>query len=234
MILKYADDTAIVGFLNTVNTGNENSYITAVSRFVQQCDKDDLRLNVMKTKEMVIDFRKESADKVPLSIKGQEIEAVSSYKYLGITIQDNLKWDKHVHIQCKRASARIYHLRKLREFRVNTCLQQLFYSATIESILFFGITVWGGSCTSEDSKKLRRVQRTASKVMHCEVDSWGEVYRTRCVARANKIRLDTSHPLHDCYERLPSGRRLRVPRARTERHRRTFIPSSIRLMNSSS
>ena len=55
-IIKYADDTAIVGLFSP---GETSSYQASVAAFVQQCDRDDLRLNVTKTKEMVVDFRRE-------------------------------------------------------------------------------------------------------------------------------------------------------------------------------
>ena len=55
-----------------------------------QCTNDDLKLNISKTKEMIIDFRKNTAHQ-PTIIHGKEVARVDHYKYLGVTIQDDLK-----------------------------------------------------------------------------------------------------------------------------------------------
>ncbi len=49
--------------------------------------------------------------------------------------------------------------------------------------------------------------------------------------RAGKITLDPSHPAHSRFELLPSGRRYRALSTRTTRHRNSFFPQAIHLMN---
>jgi len=51
---------------------------------------------VAKTKELVVDFRKKKrAELTPLMIQGNAVERVSSFKFLGINITNNLTWDLH-------------------------------------------------------------------------------------------------------------------------------------------
>ncbi len=50
--------------------------------------------------------------------------------------------------------------------------------------------------------------------------------------RAQKITLDPSHPSHPLFELLPSGRHYRAPITRTARHKNSFFPQTIHLMNS--
>ena len=52
-ILKYADDTAILGLIRD----DESQYRNSVETFVQYCEDNHLNLNVKKTKEIVFDFR---------------------------------------------------------------------------------------------------------------------------------------------------------------------------------
>jgi hypothetical protein len=59
-IVKYADDTALLGLLPAGS--GEDVYFNAITSFKWQCDSDDLRLNVSKTKEMIVDFRKSGAN----------------------------------------------------------------------------------------------------------------------------------------------------------------------------
>ena len=46
-----------------------------------------------------------------------------------------------------------------------------------------------------------------------------------------KIISDPTHFLHANYDLLPSGRRHRMPAVRTQRAMKSFIPSSIKLLN---
>ena len=52
--------------------------------FVNWCDKHYLYLNVSKTKEMCIDFRKKQRCPKPVYIKGEAVERVDTYKHLGV------------------------------------------------------------------------------------------------------------------------------------------------------
>ncbi|KAK3526466.1 hypothetical protein QTP70_028680 [Hemibagrus guttatus] len=48
-----------------------------------------VELNVDKTKEMVVDFRKEQSDHSPLFIDGSPVEIVKSTKFLGVHLAEN-------------------------------------------------------------------------------------------------------------------------------------------------
>ncbi|KAF7642264.1 hypothetical protein LDENG_00261190 [Lucifuga dentata] len=52
---KFADDSAIVG---CVRRGQEEEYRRLISDFVVWCNQNHMQLNVTKTKEMVVDFRR--------------------------------------------------------------------------------------------------------------------------------------------------------------------------------
>ena len=55
-----------------------------------------MKLNPKKTNEMCISFQHDNLDLSPLLIGEQIIETVQSHKVLGLTIQSNLKWNKHI------------------------------------------------------------------------------------------------------------------------------------------
>ena len=56
------------------------------------CKKKYLDLNVGKTKELIIDFRKKNSVIPDLFIDGAKVERVSEYKYLGTIIDDKLNF----------------------------------------------------------------------------------------------------------------------------------------------
>ena len=91
-ILKYADDTVILGL---VKNEDEIVYRQNIQMFERWCDTNFLFLNSSKTKEIVFDFRRSRKTPIePLSIKGSEIEMVTNYKYLDTVVDDKLTWSK--------------------------------------------------------------------------------------------------------------------------------------------
>ena len=49
-------------------------------------------------KDVVFDLGKNQNTKTPENIDGRDVDWVKSYKYLDVTIQDDLKWDSHVEL----------------------------------------------------------------------------------------------------------------------------------------
>ncbi|KAI4894010.1 hypothetical protein NFI96_024229 [Prochilodus magdalenae] len=106
---------------------------------------------------MIVDMRKERRPHQPLFILDLEVERVSSFKYLGVHISDDLTWTLNTTYVLKRAQQRLYFLRRLRKFGMSPRILSNFYSCIIESILTSCITVWYGSTTVKDRKRLQRV-----------------------------------------------------------------------------
>jgi hypothetical protein len=76
-IIKYADDTAIVGLIR--GNDEEQHYRNTIHDFITSCDSEGLQLNVKKTKEMIIDFRKKPSEIDPIYIKREPIELCQQY-----------------------------------------------------------------------------------------------------------------------------------------------------------
>ncbi len=167
-----------------------------------------------------------------LMISGTPVERVSSFKYLGVNISEDLTWTTHIQTQVKKARQRLYHLRQLRKLRVSPTILKTFYSGTIESVLTQCISVWYGNSSSQDCKALQRVVRLAERISGSALPSLQDIYLKRCRSRAVKIIKDSNHPGNCLFTLLPSGKRFRCMMAKTERLRRSFFPQAIRLLNS--
>ena len=90
-----------------------------------------------------------------------------------------------------------------------------FYRAVIESVLTFSITVWFGSITQKETLRLNRVVKTASRIIGRDLPSLEILYQHSLLGRATLISQDSSHPAHDLFEPLPSSRRFRSIKIRT-------------------
>ncbi|KAI3375577.1 hypothetical protein L3Q82_003700 [Scortum barcoo] len=93
------------------------------------------------------------------------VERVSSFKFLGIHISENLSWTANTSSLIKKAHQRLFFLRTLKKNHLSTAIPMgNFYRCAIESILTNCITVWYGNCSVADRKALQRVVKTAQRI----------------------------------------------------------------------
>jgi hypothetical protein len=62
-----------------------------------------LSLNISKTKELIVDYRKRRAEHSPIHIDGAVVERVDRLKFLGVHITKDLSLSKHTTTVVKRA-----------------------------------------------------------------------------------------------------------------------------------
>ncbi|KAI4876241.1 hypothetical protein NFI96_001158 [Prochilodus magdalenae] len=131
-----------------ISKNDESAYREEVQRLTDWCRTNNLSLNVDKTKEMVVDFRRTRRDHSPLHIDGSTVEIVESTKFLGVHLSEDLTWSLNTSTITKKAQQRLYFLRRLRKAHLPPPILPTFYRGTIESILSICITAWFGNCTS--------------------------------------------------------------------------------------
>ena len=98
-IVKYADDTVIIG---NISNNDESKYQVQVKWFEEWCQQNYLDLNVKKTMEMIIDFRKQK-QYGELKITNEGVKLVDCYKYLGVYIDSQLNFSQHIANVYKKA-----------------------------------------------------------------------------------------------------------------------------------
>ena len=229
LIVKFADDTTTAGF---IFNNNESAYRDQVDELVDWCNRNNLQLNVDKTKEMIFDFRKKNKiNHIPLNILDKDVEIVHTFKFLGTLLSDDLKWDNNVDHIVKKAQQRLYFLRRLKSFGVNKIILKKFYRAVVESVLTFSITVWYSGTTQKDRAKLNRIVKTASKIIGDDLQTLESLFKTRAIRKSNSIIRDINHPAHTLFDLLPSGTRYRSIRTKTNRFKNSFYPRAVRLLN---
>ncbi|KAI4884459.1 hypothetical protein NFI96_003687 [Prochilodus magdalenae] len=216
VIIKSADDTTAVGL---ISNNNEEAYREEVSFLTHWCRENNLSLNVNKTKELIVDFRKQERVHTPITITGAAVERVSSFKLLGVHITEELTWTEHTTRVVKKAQQRLFFLRRLKRFGMDPRTLRTFYTCTVESILTGSITTWYGSCTAIERKALQRVVRTAQYITGVQLPNLLDLYTSRCLRRTRRVLKDSTHPSHCLFSQLPSGRRFRSIKSRTSRPR---------------
>ena len=112
MAVKFEDDTALVDTSNCPAHFEEEA-----EKLHQWCEEHYLQLNVKKTKELLISPRRKDDDLDPvpqLTLGGELVERVSSYKYLGTTIDSGLTFNDSTQAIFAKCQQRTYLLRRLR------------------------------------------------------------------------------------------------------------------------
>lgn len=224
VLLKFSDDTTVEGL---ISDSDESAYREEVRRMVGWCSENNLDLNVSKTKEMIMDFRRSKDPLDPLLINGDVVEQVETFRFLGTIISSNLSWNQNTESIVKKCQQRLHFLRQLKKFRLNGSILEQFYRATVESILCFSISVWYSGASEKEKAQLDRIVRQASRIVGCDLPSIASLYNTRLIRRANSIIGDTTHPANPLFELLPSGKRFRALKTRTSRFRNSFFPEAI-------
>ena len=72
------------------------------------CQNNNLSLNIIKTKEMIVDYRKRRTQHAPIVIDGAVLEQVESFKFIGVHITNKLEWSKHTKTVVKRARQSLF------------------------------------------------------------------------------------------------------------------------------
>ena len=101
---KYVDDCTI---FDIGSPAQPTSLQSTVDMAVDWSRNNDMKVNVTKTKEMLVYFGK-SVEIPPLLVDGQSIERVKQAKLLGLNNSSDLTWNGHVHNIISKAGKRLY------------------------------------------------------------------------------------------------------------------------------
>ena len=121
-----------------------------------------LSLNAQKTKFMIFhNYQKViTANLIPeLVICDTRIERVTSFNFLGLTINEYMTWSDHSAKIANKISRTLGVMNRLKRF-LPFSVMKLMYDSLILSHLQFGITCWGF-----ESNRLIRLQKRALRIM---------------------------------------------------------------------
>jgi pantothenate kinase type III len=131
------------------------------------------------------------------------VEKVECFKFLGVHINDKLKWSTHTDSVAKKAQQRLFKLRRLKKFGLSPKTLTNFYRSTIESILSGCITAWYGNCSTLNRKALHI---TAQHLTGGKIPALQDTYSRQCHRKAKNIIKDNNHLSHCLFTPLPSRR----------------------------
>ena len=157
----YADDTVLYASGTNIKTGVEHLQ-KDLNSYAEWCMKNKLTINVSKTKCMLFSSQKKLLKDVVLELDGEVLHKVSSYKYLGVTLDPLGNFELFVRNQLKTISYRIYQLSKLSHYLSKDALIKL-YKSYILPIIDYGDVLYANTSVAL-LNKLQRAQNRCLKV----------------------------------------------------------------------
>ena len=118
-----------------------------------------LSLNIKKTKFMVFHQPNCSLQSYKLSIDKTEIEHANLFKFLGLTITENMSWKPHISETALRVSRSIGILSKLRQVFPRYIILTLYYSLIMPHLTYH-LIIWG-----HENEKLYKLQKKAIRLV---------------------------------------------------------------------
>ena len=161
-IWKYADDTTLA---ECVEKNETSSMQSRVDKFVTKSRADGFQLNESKCKELRISFTKSENTLEPVTINNTNIEVVPSAKLLGVMISNDLKWNVHVEMICKKVAVRLYFLRQLKGAKVPANDLLSFYTTCIRPVAEYACPVFHTALPQYLSDQLERLQKRALRMI---------------------------------------------------------------------
>ncbi len=182
-----------------------------------------MELNTLKIVEMIVDFRR-----TPLLSPTYHHEQHCDFS--GTTISQDLKWDNHIESHWEKGPAEAVLPSPAEEVQPATGAAEKVILIIVKKVK---VIIESGSVNSYQIWQLKTTDGSPDcrATIVTSLANLHELYLFRVIKRAGKITLDPSHPANSLFELLPSGRRYRALSTRTTRHRNSFFPQAIHLMN---
>ena len=186
-----------------------------------------------------------------LTINDLELQNVTSMKILGIYVQSNLKWSEQVDHLCKKASQRLFLLRRLKNSAIPPDDLTSIFTIYIRPTLEYAAPVWHSGLTGVQSKAIERVQRRAVRIiLGRDFTSYRDACSRLGLPSLSSRREDLTRAFANSLRRsdqfrswLPpergaitqratrSSKNLDLTFCSTERYKKSAIPYMIRLLN---
>ena len=158
----FADDTNIYYDSPDLKT-LEKTVNNELKKLCLWLNVNRLALNVAKTNFVIFRANKKLDHNVTLLMNKKAIEQKDHVKYLGVLVDEKLKWNFHIPHVAKKIGRGIGILVRLRQYLNHDMLRNI-YSCLIYSHLCYGIQVWG-SAGNTDLNRLVVLQKKAIRIL---------------------------------------------------------------------
>ena len=150
-----------------------------------------------------------------------------------MVFDSKLNRKENINSVLKKVNSRMYCMRKLRSFGVNSDMLATFYNAVICSIIMFGSVCWGGNISKSDSGRLEKIILKSRLCCVKPLDSFKISLEKRLYRKLMQMLNDPTHPMRHYFDSRNSNRsgKFLLPRTNTNRYKALFLPSALSVFN---
>ena len=159
-----------------------------------------------------------------LTIRGENLQKVSSYKYLGVILDSTLSYKQHTASVMRTVSHKIFILSRLRKY-LSDRAALLIYKSMVLPYFDYADVIYS-KAGETDLEKLQRLQNRALKVcLNLGIREDTEVIHRRCKTPL-LINRRKEHLLNYMYKQKEQGTQLEIPKihTRTNDAPKFFLP----------
>ena len=247
--LHFADDTTLYlsnDSLDRLCTDISGSLLI-VSRWLSA---NRLTLNIDKTNFMLFSHNEIPINSINVHIGGKILKRVHNCNFLGIKIDDRLKFNSHISDVCSKISRAVGVLFRMSVFVPPFILKTIYYSILYPHLIY-GVVIWG-NCGIVNMCRVKRIHKRAERLIqvsnnaedsHCNkllsvqsiVSFFTALKFHKCVYGTDHMyfsdKINNLLPIHSHDTRFASQDSYNVPRYKKSISHNFFLYNSIILWN---
>ena len=160
----FADDTASWMKDGKIRGSNKTLMQEEIDKILAWADRWKMKVNEGKTKAMVIaSSRKDTTWDPEFNARGKRIETVEEYRFLGVTTDNNLRFNSHVSNIVAKTRKRVNIIRCLssKDWGCSLEQQRSLYITYIRMVLEYASPGWSSWISESSLRTLQTVQNAA-------------------------------------------------------------------------
>ena len=211
----YADDTTLSKSASWENISHINHALNQdLKRLAKWLAQNKMFINTQKTKSMLVTGKclrnKVASLLIDVNLNGNSIENVTDFKLLGITLGQDVAFDRQIEELNKKLVKRIGLFRHISP-DLKRHQREIYYSTIIKPVFLYGSSIWT-SCSKENLQKLLRLQKRAARIiLNAEktatsvhlfntfnwIPFYAESYANRCTLTYKRLNGSTPEYIND-------------------------------------
>lgn len=248
ILYAYADDTCILYSGHCIKT-IETKIKQDMKILEEWCFNNLLTINEAKTEYMIYTNKTDKLD-INIEIKNQKLKEVSETTYLGLQLENTMKWDRHIQKLIQQNARTIAALNKIKHI-IPSSYKKPLYHALFTAKNSYLINIWGNTTKSnllkiqkQQNKVLKLIYKLHYRTPTTHVYEKTQELNVEEIIKLNnilflhkirnneikiKIKLQTNKEIHDYRTRRISH--LRTEKYNYQNYRQTLTTTTINMYN---
>ena len=152
-LIAFADNLAIIltGFCIMTLRDLGQHYLSMCNKW---CEANGLKLNAIKTQIIIFSRKHNHLLPRPIKLHGIDIEFCKTVKYLGITLDNKLNWQQHIHNTTDKCTKILFATRKMIGDRWGLTPDKIIwvYNSIIKPIMTYACVTWAPRILNQSTK----------------------------------------------------------------------------------